>query len=65
MVSDSVLGVIVPFDDHEALVNAISVSLDKDWNQRAIRAYAEANTWDNRVATLVSEFRTLAQGARQ
>ena len=61
VVSGSDLGVIVPFDDHEALVNAITQALEKDWDRAAIRAYAEANTWDNRVATLVKELRALAQ----
>lgn len=57
------LGVIVPFDDHKALVNAITQSLEKDWNRATIRTYAEANTWDKRVATLVKEFRILVKGA--
>ena len=26
------------------------------WDQQAIRAYAEANSWDNRVETLVNLF---------
>lgn len=58
------LGAIVPFDDHQALVKAIAQSLDKDWDRAAIRAYAEANTWDKRVATLVQEFRALMRGAQ-
>ncbi len=62
------LGEIVPFDDHTALVNAIAESLGRSWDKRLIREYAEANTWGNRVSTLVGEFRALAptlhQGAR-
>ena len=64
VVSSPDLGVIVPFDDPESLVNAIAESLDTKWDQVAIRAYAQANTWDSRVATLVQEFRALAQGSR-
>ena len=64
VVSSPELGEIIPFDDHAALVRAISVSLSKDWNNQGIRAYAEANTWDQRVATLVGEFRGLAQSYR-
>lgn len=61
VVSRPDLGVVVPFDDHEALVNAITQSLEKDWDRATIRTYAEANTWDNRVAMLVKEFRALAK----
>lgn len=55
------LGVVIPFDDHPALVNAIAQALDKEWDREVIRAHAEANTWDTRVVTLVNEFRTLVQ----
>ena len=55
------LGKIVPFDDHRALVDAIAQSLSQAWDQAAIRAYAQANTWDSRVATLTEEFRGLAR----
>lgn len=61
VVSRPDLGVVVPFDDHEALVNAITQSLEKDWDRATIRTYAEVNTWDNRVAMLVKEFRALAK----
>ncbi len=61
------IGVIVPFDDHEALVNAIVQSLDQAWDTSAIRNYAQANTWGNRVTVLVNEFRaiSLQQSASQ
>lgn len=61
VVCQSSLGSIVPFDDHGALVDAILVSLDTSWDKEAIRSYAEANTWDNRVTVLVREFRALAR----
>ena len=64
VVPTSGLGTIVPFDDHHALVDAITQALDKDWDRATIRAYAEANTWDKRVSTLVKEFRVLMRGAR-
>jgi teichuronic acid biosynthesis glycosyltransferase TuaC len=54
------LGVIIPFDDHPALVNALRDALVRSWDRQMIRAYAEANTWDCRVATLLQEFRALA-----
>ena len=64
VVPTSGLGTIVPFDDHHALVDAITQALDKDWDRATIRAYAEANTWDKRVSTLVKEFRVLMRGAQ-
>lgn len=60
VVSCPAVGTIVPFGDHAALTAAITQSLDTEWDRSAIRAYAEANTWDSRVATLVEEFRALA-----
>ena len=60
VVSSTALGAIVPFDDDDALVNAITQSLATGWDRAAIRAYAEANTWDSRVVTLVKEFRNLS-----
>lgn len=59
VVSNPEFGTVVPFDDHAKLIAAISQSLDTHWDRAAIRAYAEANTWDNRVVTLVQEFRAL------
>jgi len=60
VVSSPALGAIVPFDDHQALVEALARALDHPWDRRAIRAHAEANTWDRRVDVLVAEFRQLA-----
>jgi glycosyltransferase involved in cell wall biosynthesis len=59
VVSTPSLGTIVPFDNHPALLAAVGAALQKDWDRASIRAYAEANTWDSRVATLVKEFRNL------
>ena len=53
------LGTIVPFDNPGALIDAITHALAKEWDRTVIRSYAEANTWDNRVAVIVDEFRTL------
>jgi teichuronic acid biosynthesis glycosyltransferase TuaC len=60
VVASLALGTIVPFGDHAELVGAISKSLMANWDRDAIRAYAESNTWDNRVTALVQEFRALA-----
>jgi len=51
------LGETVPFGDAAALQAAITRSLDKKWDKAVIRAYAEENSWDNRIHELCSVFR--------
>jgi glycosyltransferase involved in cell wall biosynthesis len=53
------LGTVVPFGDATALREAIAAALLRDWDRSAIRRYAEANSWDERIAVLVEEFRAL------
>jgi glycosyltransferase involved in cell wall biosynthesis len=60
VVSDAALGTLVPFGDARALADAIAAALRRDWDRAAIRAYAQANTWDQRVETLVRAFRSIA-----
>lgn len=50
------LGEIVPFDDQAALSAALDRALRRGWNGQAIRAYAEANSWDARVDALTGLF---------
>lgn len=56
------LGTIVPFDDHESLRAALGRALRLDWDRAAIRHYAQANDWQQRVGTLLDEFRALHAG---
>jgi glycosyltransferase involved in cell wall biosynthesis len=63
VVSSPELGVIMPFDDPAALTAALDRALIRSWNPQAIRAYAEENSWDNRVETLVGLFKQMV-GAR-
>ena len=53
------LGTIVPFGDGEALERAIHEALLEPWDRSAIRAHAEANTWDGRVSDLIEAFRSI------
>jgi len=55
------LGEIVAFGDADALANAVDRSLSRSWDRAAIRAHAEANSWDRRVEVLVGLFRDLAR----
>ncbi|MDT7837664.1 glycosyltransferase [Aquabacterium sp. OR-4] len=53
------LGTVVPFGDAAQLQAAVDGALRHDWNRAAIRAYAEDNTWDRRVDTLVGVYQSL------
>jgi len=64
VVSDDVLGILVPFGDADALRAAIAAALGKSWDVGRIRRYAEENSWDRRIEQLVAEFRSVA-GARR
>lgn len=57
------LGEVLPFDDAPALRAALVRALRRDWDCNAIVAYAQANTWDQRVQTLLAEFRRLCGAA--
>ncbi|WP_029000202.1 glycosyltransferase [Azohydromonas australica] len=50
------LGTVVPFGDAQALGGALEDALTRRWDSQAIMAYAQANTWDRRVDTLVERF---------
>ena len=59
VVNDELLGAIVPFGDKEALLNALSQAIQKQWDNNAIVQYAIDNTWDTRVEILVNEFQKI------
>jgi glycosyltransferase involved in cell wall biosynthesis len=54
------LGTIVPFGDPAALRDALQAALSRRWDRGRIRAYAEENAWDTRIASLTEEFTALA-----
>lgn len=55
------LGSIVPFDDRDALLQALDAALDKEWDRDAILDYARDNQWDTRVAQLLRAFDGIIQ----
>ena len=59
------LGAIVEFGVQKDLCNALRNALVRDWNREFIRAYAEENVWDGKVACLIDEFRTLGMSNLQ
>jgi glycosyltransferase involved in cell wall biosynthesis len=56
VVSSKELGMVVPFGMAEELQAALSQALKQDWDRSAIIAYAQANSWDDRVRVLTDEF---------
>lgn len=54
------LGCIVPFGEPAALEASIVESLEREWDRKAIRRYAEAHHWDRKVSALVEAFRYLS-----
>jgi glycosyltransferase involved in cell wall biosynthesis len=54
-------GTLVPFGDETALRQAIHESLVRAWDREAIQRYAQDNTWDCRIDTLVATFRSIFQ----
>ncbi len=63
VVCDATLGEVVAFGDRPQLVAAISRALVRTWDRDAIRAYAQANTWSQRIDQLEAEFRQLCRSA--
>ena len=57
-------GTLVPFGDAPALTRAIHDSLVHVWDRDAIQKYAQANTWDRRIETLVGTFKAAHHGFR-
>jgi teichuronic acid biosynthesis glycosyltransferase TuaC len=53
------LGTVVPFNQPDALRDAIRQALQLPWDRAHIREYAESNIWDRRVDDLEQEFRKL------
>ena len=62
VVASDDVGVLVPFDDQPALTAALDAALARPWDRAKVRAYAEANTWDQRVEVLVRSFQQLRAG---
>ncbi len=55
------IGTVVPFGNEQALFEAMDSALARVWCKTEIVGYARANTWDNRVALLMNEFRAIAE----
>lgn len=63
VVCSSDIGVVIPFDDSQKLLKAVTDALLREWDHDAIVRYARENSWDDRVTRLVRLFREVAAGA--
>lgn len=63
VVCDEALGLLVPFDDQPALIEAMRGALARPWDSDVILTYARRNSWDDRVAALVEEFTAILSAA--
>ncbi len=61
VVNDARLGSVVPFGDREAMRVALQQALECQWDRDFILGYARANTWEQRVTTLVSQYRLICR----
>lgn len=61
VVQSTELGTLVEFGDGDALIAAIDAALRKEWDRNQIMNYAQANSWDTRVARLLEEFSKLVK----
>jgi glycosyltransferase involved in cell wall biosynthesis len=58
------VGILVPFDDDNALQRALADALLKNWDTEKIVEYAQCNTWEKRVALLMQNFRDVIRTSR-
>lgn len=66
VVASESVGTLVDYWDGQAFQEALAAALQRQWDRTAIRAYAQANGWDQRIDALVQEFTALAaQHARR
>jgi len=52
-------GLLVPFGDYSALRKALAAAIQKDWDTKKIVAYAQNNSWEQRVQSLEKKFKEL------
>ncbi|ARU56175.1 capsular polysaccharide biosynthesis protein [Oleiphilus messinensis] len=56
VVSTPDVGEIVPFEDADALFDAIQKGLSRSWDKTKIIDYAKANSWNTRIMVLREQF---------
>ena len=58
IINDDV-GIVVPFNNSEALLEALRKALDQKWEKKKIRKYAMKNAWDQKIPVLIQELKQL------
>lgn len=59
VINSDELGYIVPFGDHQKLLQAIQQAFEKNWNIVTLTQYAQDNHWNNRISMILSEYENL------
>ena len=65
VVSHAHLGTIVRFGDEAAMEAALVDAFARDWDRDRIIAHARANTWNDRVASLLAHYESIAAERRR
>lgn len=65
VVSSDKIGILVPYDDREALYHALRQALEQPWDRSAILDYARANSWQTRIPILIAAFQSIHDRAYQ
>jgi glycosyltransferase involved in cell wall biosynthesis len=63
VVANPSLGTLVPFFDDNAFQQALHDALSRSWDRDAIVAYAQSNTWDQRIDQVQHVFRLVFKTA--
>jgi teichuronic acid biosynthesis glycosyltransferase TuaC len=61
VVDSEELGAIVPFGDHQKLLEAIQCALHRDWQVTMLTQYAQDNHWNHRINVILKEYDRLTE----
>jgi len=56
VINSEELGTIVPYGDHQILLEAIRQGLRREWSVSVLTQYAKENHWDNRINLILDEY---------
>ncbi len=63
VVSSEEVGLLVPYGDSGALLQALRAAFDRTWNRDAILEHARRNAWQTRIPRLVAAFQAIVDKA--
>ncbi len=63
VVNSEEVGLVVPYGDSDALLQALRTALDRTWNRDALLEHARRNAWQTRIPRLVEAFQAIVDKA--